>query len=61
MEFVFPLAVGIGSFLFLTAAFVTLSPTTQDRAAHREAGELTIEEFPPAPARPTPERHHRAA
>ncbi|MFE2721187.1 MHYT domain-containing protein [Kitasatospora sp. NPDC059327] len=61
MEFVFPLAVGIGSFLFLTAAFVALSPTTPSRAAHREAGELTIEEFPPAPARPAPERHRRAA
>ncbi|MGV9264550.1 MHYT domain-containing protein [Kitasatospora sp. NPDC003701] len=61
MEFVFPLAVGIGSFLFITAAFVALSPTTRDRAVRREAGELTIEEFPAAPARPTPDQHHRAA
>lgn len=61
MEFVFPLVVGIGSFLFITAAFVALSPTTRDRAVRREAGELTIEEFPTAPARPRPEQHHRAA
>ncbi|MEV0532937.1 MHYT domain-containing protein [Kitasatospora sp. NPDC050463] len=61
MEFVFPLVVGIGSFLFITAAFVALSPTTRDRAVRREAGELTIEEFPARPARPTPEQHHRAA
>ncbi|GGL86952.1 membrane protein [Streptomyces fumigatiscleroticus] len=27
MQFVFPLAVGLGSYLFLTAAFVALSPT----------------------------------
>lgn len=33
MEFVFPLAVALGSFLFLTAAFVALSPTARERAA----------------------------
>ncbi|WP_354643183.1 MHYT domain-containing protein [Kitasatospora camelliae] len=44
MQFVFPLAVGLGSFLFLTSAFVALSPTAQERAAYREAGELAIEE-----------------
>ncbi|GGU95696.1 MULTISPECIES: MHYT domain-containing protein [Streptomycetaceae] len=47
MEFVFPLAVGLGSFLFLTSAFVALSPTVQERAAYAEATELTIEEFHP--------------
>ena len=29
MDFIFPLTVGLGSFLFLTAAFVALSPGTQ--------------------------------
>ncbi|MGW4893984.1 MHYT domain-containing protein [Kitasatospora sp. NPDC004240] len=48
MQFVFPLAVGLGSFLFLAAAFVALSPTARERAARKEAGELAIEEFRPA-------------
>ncbi|GJF28048.1 membrane protein [Kitasatospora sp. NE20-6] len=48
MQFVFPLAVGLGSFLFLTSAFVALSPTAQERAAYREAGELAIEDLAPA-------------
>ena len=48
MQFVFPLAVGLGSFLFLTCAFVALSPTALERAAYQEATELTIEEFRPA-------------
>ncbi|WP_431681622.1 MHYT domain-containing protein [Kitasatospora sp. KL5] len=47
MQFVFPLAVGLGSFLFLTSAFVALSPTAQERAAYREAGELAIEDLNP--------------
>ncbi|UYB38634.1 hypothetical protein SLV14_001018 [Streptomyces sp. Je 1-4] len=33
MEFIFPLTVALGSFLFLTAAFVALSPTARERAA----------------------------
>ncbi|MFD0405050.1 MHYT domain-containing protein [Kitasatospora sp. NPDC127116] len=76
MEFVFPLAVGLGSFLFLASAFVALSPTAQERAGYREAGELAVEEVPAAPPyperawhEPTPaaggrrdaERHDRAA
>ncbi|MEU3560136.1 MHYT domain-containing protein [Kitasatospora sp. NPDC006786] len=76
MEFVFPLAVGLGSFLFLASAFVALSPTAQERAGYREAGELAVEESPAAPPHPerawhepTPaaggrrdaERHDRAA
>lgn len=43
MQFIFPLAVGLGSFLFLTSAFVALSPTAQERAAYREAGELELD------------------
>ncbi|GAQ57546.1 MHYT domain-containing protein [Streptomyces acidiscabies] len=31
MQFIFPLAVGLGSYLFLTSAFVALSPTTGER------------------------------
>ncbi|MFD5427973.1 MHYT domain-containing protein [Streptomyces sp. NPDC127084] len=37
-QFVFPLAVGLGSYLFLTAAFVALSPTARERAAYASAG-----------------------
>ncbi|MFD0265715.1 MHYT domain-containing protein [Streptomyces sp. NPDC127106] len=33
VQFVFPLAVGLGSYLFLTSAFVALSPTTGERGA----------------------------
>jgi NO-binding membrane sensor protein with MHYT domain len=33
MQFIFPLAVSLGSYLFLTSAFVALSPTAQQRAA----------------------------
>ncbi|MEV7771131.1 MHYT domain-containing protein [Kitasatospora sp. NPDC086791] len=54
VEFVFPLAVGLGSSLFLASAFVALSPTAQERAGYREAGELGIEELPAAVARPEP-------
>ncbi|WP_441249198.1 MHYT domain-containing protein [Kitasatospora sp. McL0602] len=45
MQFVFPLAVALGSFLFLASAFVALSPTAQEHAAYREAGEITVEEL----------------
>ncbi|MER5852740.1 MHYT domain-containing protein [Streptomyces sp. NPDC002012] len=34
MQFIFPLAVGLGSYLFLTSAFVALSPTGRERAAY---------------------------
>ncbi|WP_371500802.1 hypothetical protein OG871_29070 [Kitasatospora sp. NBC_00374] len=47
MQFIFPLAVGLGSFLFLTSAFVALSPSAQERAAYREAGELPVEDLHP--------------
>ncbi|WP_055567746.1 MHYT domain-containing protein [Streptomyces atriruber] len=33
MQFIFPLAVGLGSYLFLTSAFVALSPTRGEREA----------------------------
>lgn len=37
MQFIFPLAVGLGSYLFLTSAFVALSPTAPERAAYVHA------------------------
>lgn len=37
MQFIFPLAVGLGSYLFLTSAFVALSPATGERAASASA------------------------
>ncbi|MGW1763348.1 MHYT domain-containing protein [Streptomyces sp. NPDC002073] len=40
MQFIFPLAVGLGSYLFLTAAFVALSPTADERAASASAQRL---------------------
>ncbi|MEV7374732.1 MHYT domain-containing protein [Streptomyces sp. NPDC090301] len=43
MQFIFPLAVGLGSYLFITSAFVALSPTAKERAAYASAGRLTDE------------------
>ncbi|MEU6370777.1 MHYT domain-containing protein [Streptomyces sp. NPDC046931] len=37
MQFIFPLAVGLGSYLFLTSAFVALSPTVGEREASASA------------------------
>ncbi|MFJ8082554.1 MHYT domain-containing protein [Streptomyces sp. NPDC096205] len=37
MQFIFPLAVGLGSYLFLTSAFVALSPTAGEREATASA------------------------
>ncbi|PBC65446.1 hypothetical protein BKI49_03430 [Streptomyces sp. Tue6028] len=37
MQFIFPLAVGLGSYLFLTSAFVALSPTSEEREASESA------------------------
>ncbi|MCX4815275.1 hypothetical protein OG601_32240 [Streptomyces sp. NBC_01239] len=37
MQFIFPLAVGLGSYLFLTSAFVALSPSTGEREATASA------------------------
>ncbi|MFF4382895.1 MHYT domain-containing protein [Kitasatospora sp. NPDC001547] len=54
MEFVFPLAVGLGSFLFLASAFVALSPTAQERAGYRQLGGLGAEEPPAAAQHPEP-------
>ncbi|MGW7467906.1 MHYT domain-containing protein [Streptomyces xantholiticus] len=39
MQFIFPLAVGLGSYLFVTSAFVALSPTAGERAAYTSAGQ----------------------
>ncbi|WP_329126650.1 MHYT domain-containing protein [Streptomyces sp. NBC_01465] len=41
MQFIFPLAVGLGSYLFVTSAFVALSPTARERAAYAAAERLT--------------------
>ncbi|WP_189967296.1 MHYT domain-containing protein [Streptomyces avidinii] len=40
MQFIFPLAVGLGSYLFITAAFVALSPTVGEREASDSARHL---------------------
>ncbi|MEV7413879.1 MHYT domain-containing protein [Streptomyces sp. NPDC089919] len=40
VQFIFPLAVGLGSYLFLTSAFVALSPTADERAASAAARRL---------------------
>ncbi|MFG3498843.1 MHYT domain-containing protein [Streptomyces sp. NPDC047928] len=40
-QFIFPLAVGLGSYLFVTAAFVALSPTAGERAASASAERVT--------------------
>ncbi|MFJ8383928.1 MHYT domain-containing protein [Streptomyces sp. NPDC094438] len=40
MQFIFPLAVGLGSYLFITAAFVALSPTARERADYASAEQL---------------------
>ncbi|WP_425836801.1 MHYT domain-containing protein [Streptomyces fractus] len=37
MQFIFPLAVGLGSYLFLTSAFVALSPAADEREASMSA------------------------
>ncbi|MFJ7125992.1 MHYT domain-containing protein [Streptomyces sp. NPDC098101] len=50
MQFVFPLAVGLGSYLFITAAFVALSPTAGERAAYASAGRPTAPDEHPADA-----------
>lgn len=50
MQFVFPLAVGLGSYLFITAAFVALSPTAGERAAYASAGRPTEPDEHPADA-----------
>lgn len=56
MQFIFPLAVGLGSYLFITSAFVALSPTADERAASASAarhlgGHAPERAAPPAPAR----------
>lgn len=45
-EFLFPLAVVLGSFLFLASAFVALSPTARERAESATAERLRKTEIP---------------
>ncbi|MCX4821115.1 hypothetical protein OG883_14570 [Streptomyces sp. NBC_01142] len=45
MQFIFPLAVGLGSYLFVTSAFVALSPTAHERDAYTSA-ERTADTVP---------------
>ncbi|MEV6315326.1 MHYT domain-containing protein [Streptomyces sp. NPDC051776] len=45
MQFIFPLAVGLGAYLFLTSAFVALSPTARERAAS-----ASVQRLPPEAA-----------
>ncbi len=52
MQFIFPLAVGLGSALFLTSAFVALSPTAQQSAVPRPAARRPAARKPAA--RPAP-------
>ncbi|MER7664163.1 MULTISPECIES: MHYT domain-containing protein [unclassified Streptomyces] len=40
MQFIFPLAVGLGSYLFVTSAFVALSPTADERGAYTVAEQV---------------------
>ncbi|MCX4791472.1 MULTISPECIES: MHYT domain-containing protein [unclassified Streptomyces] len=53
MQFIFPLAVGLGSYLFLTSAFVALSPTARERDAYvyaeRTAGPAEADSTETAP------------
>ncbi|MFF2195200.1 MHYT domain-containing protein [Streptomyces sp. NPDC058157] len=52
LQFIFPLAVGLGSYLFVTAAFVALSPTDDGRAAPAPAPlPVRATAAAPAPAR----------
>ncbi|MGW1053202.1 MHYT domain-containing protein [Streptomyces sp. NPDC001118] len=44
MQFIFPLAVGLGSYLFITSAFVALSPTADEREASASA-QRPVESF----------------
>ncbi|WP_241741081.1 MHYT domain-containing protein [Streptomyces sp. L2] len=56
MQFIFPLAVGLGSYLFITSAFVALSPTTDERSAsasaQRPVRNAAHEQASASPARP---------
>ncbi|MGW3622579.1 MHYT domain-containing protein [Streptomyces sp. NPDC000880] len=54
MQFIFPLAVGLGSYLFVTSAFVALSPTARERAAYTSAERPTHRLAGPAAAPPAP-------
>ncbi|WP_236244821.1 MHYT domain-containing protein [Streptomyces sp. CC210A] len=60
MQFIFPLAVGLGAYLFITSAFVALSPPVGDRAArHGHSGPDAVPQPPPRGATdPWPGEHH---
>ncbi|WP_019891410.1 MHYT domain-containing protein [Streptomyces purpureus] len=51
MQFIFPLAVGLGSYLFLTSAFVALTPTAMERAAYASAERAATDDVAPTVAR----------
>jgi hypothetical protein len=53
MQFIFPLTVGLGSYLFVTAAFVALSPAAGERDASTWAASDPASD-PGAPAAATP-------
>ncbi|MFJ8163745.1 MHYT domain-containing protein [Streptomyces sp. NPDC096136] len=50
LQFVFPLAVGLGSYLFITAAFVALSPTADEWAASDSASAAASASPPAVPS-----------
>ncbi|MEW1633472.1 MHYT domain-containing protein [Streptomyces sp. NPDC093801] len=52
VQFVFPLAVGLGSYLFITAAFVALSPTADEWAASDSASAAASASASPNAAAP---------
>lgn len=52
-EFIFPLTVVLGSFLFLATAFVALSPTAEQRAEDEEAATASLAEVELPEARHT--------
>ncbi len=55
MQFIFPLAVGLGSYLFVTSAFVALSPTATEHADYTSAEQQTEQvSTEPEPAFGTP-------
>ncbi|WP_267241817.1 MHYT domain-containing protein [Streptomyces sp. PR69] len=64
MQFIFPLAVGLGSYLFVTSAFVALSPTERERTAYAFAerrSEATADPSPDGPGARDPAGRRAAA
>ncbi|WP_327111740.1 hypothetical protein OG206_02625 [Streptomyces sp. NBC_01341] len=50
MQFIFPLAVGLGSYLFLTSAFVALSPPAREHPVRTSVFDEAVAERPAAAA-----------